>query len=138
MKAVGAQTVDADVTGPPFATALRGVQEIVWNGIVMTHGGNINTNQMHQFAQFLPPTMIFAGSPYVATASSRASAMRKRCFWPNCVGVGVEAPDQPQVLAWDPMLISIDALHHLGTDATVTEVNKYILHLHDFAYRYFA
>ena len=65
IKASGAQALDAWTTGTPFGTVLRNVQESGWDGVVMSNGGNINTNQMIQYADFIPPQMILTASPYL-------------------------------------------------------------------------
>jgi branched-chain amino acid transport system substrate-binding protein len=134
IKAAGAQAIDAWTTGPPFGTVLHGVRDAGWDGIVMTHGGNINKNQMEGYAQFLPSSMIFAGPPFMATTGESPPVRRaKTTYLEQMRAVGVDAPDLTQMLAWDPMLITIDALRHLGTAADPEQIRQYIATLHRFA-----
>ena len=42
-------------------------------------------------------------------------------------------PNFPNTLAWDPALILIDALRHLGDNATAAQIKDYINGLHGFA-----
>jgi len=133
IKASGAQAIDAWTTGPPFGAVLHGVRDTGWDGIVMTHGGNINKNQMEGYSQFLPTSMIFAGPPYMATTGEPAKmSQAKTVFAEQMRQVGVEAPDLTQMLAWDPLLITIDALRHLGTSAEPDQIRRYIANLHGF------
>jgi branched-chain amino acid transport system substrate-binding protein len=134
IKAAGAQAIDAWTTGTPFGTVLRGVQEGGWGGIVMTNGGNINKTQMEQYAQFIPHDMIFTAPPYLAleTSSPKVRAA-KTAFLEQMRAIGVPAPDQTTLIAWDPMLIMVDALRHIGPSATATQIRDYMLALHDYA-----
>jgi branched-chain amino acid transport system substrate-binding protein len=134
IKGSGAQAIYVWTTGPPLGTVLRGIQEAGWNGIVMTHGGNINKNQMESYAAFLPDTMIFAGPPYMATTGEPARVRQaKAIFLEQMHQAGVDFPDLTQMLGWDPSLIVIDALRHLGTSASAAQIHDYIEKLHDFA-----
>jgi ABC-type branched-subunit amino acid transport system substrate-binding protein len=133
IKAAGAQAIDGWTTGPPFGTILHGLRDAAWDGIVMTHGGNINKTQMEGYAQFLPQTLIFAGPPYMATIGTSARVRQvKSVFLDQMRRVGIDSPDLTQMLAWDPMSITIDALHHLGISASAAQVREYIMKLHDF------
>jgi branched-chain amino acid transport system substrate-binding protein len=134
IKAAGAQAIDAWTTGTPFGTVLRGVQAGAWDGIVITNGGNINKTQMQQYAQFIPHDMIFTGPPYMSLGvSSPRIRLAKTTFVDQMRQVGVASPDQTNLVAWDPMLVLVDALRHIGPSATAIQMRNYILALHDFA-----
>lgn len=134
IKASGAQVIDAWTTGPPFGTVLHDLRDAGWNGVVMTNGANINKDQMESYAAFMPAELILTGPPYMAVDSiPRAVQAAKATFLDQMRHIGVEAPDLTQMLAWDPALIVVDALRHLGTDATPEQVHAYILNLHGFA-----
>jgi hypothetical protein len=47
--------------------------------------------------------------------------------------VNIATPDQTNLIAWDPMSIMVDALRHIGPNATATQMRDYMLKLHDFA-----
>ncbi len=47
--------------------------------------------------------------------------------------VGVDRPDFSYNFAWDAALIVVDALRHLGTDATPAQIREYIAGLHEYA-----
>lgn len=100
----------------------------------MTHGGNINKSQMEGYAAFLPDTMIFAGPPFMATSGELPRVRRaKATYLDQMRQVGVDSPDLTQMLGWDPALIVVDALRHLGTSADPAQIHDYIEKLHDFA-----
>jgi len=134
IKAAGAQAVYAWATGTPFGTILRGIRDTGFDGVVLTHGGNINKSQMEGYAAFLPTTLLLAGPPYMATTSEPPAVRKaKAVFVDQLRQVGVTTPDLTQMLAWDPMLIVIDALRHLGTSAAPEQIRRYIANLHGFA-----
>ena len=134
VKASGAQALDAWTTGTPFGTVLRSVQETGWDGIVMTNGGNINTQQMTQYADFIPKQMILTASPYLSSGNlpPRVQAMRST-FVTAMRDVGVPNPDNAVASAWDPMLILVGGLRQLGPSASAVQLRDYILKLHDLA-----
>jgi len=133
IKASGAQVIDAWTTGPPFGTVLHGLQDAGWTGVVMTNGANINKDQMTGYASFIPNELILTGPPYMAVEGiSRAVQAAKTRYLEQMHRVGVDSPDLTQMLAWDPALIVVDALRHLGTDATAAQVRDYVLNLHGF------
>jgi branched-chain amino acid transport system substrate-binding protein len=134
IKAAGAQVIDAWTTGSPFATVLRDAQAGGYDGFVMTNGANLNKALMEQYAAFVPASLIITGPPYMALGGfPRRVTQAKDAYRDQMAQVGVPTPDLTQMLGWDPMLILVDALRHVGTNATPAQVRDYILKLHDFA-----
>jgi branched-chain amino acid transport system substrate-binding protein len=134
IKAAGAQAIDAWTTGTPFGTVLRAVQEVGYEGTVMTNGGNINKNQMEQYASFIPRDMIFTGPPYMTLGVIPPPVrVAKVTFLDQMHQGGVGNPDQTNLIAWDPMLIMVDGLRAIGPQATATQLRDYMLKVHDFA-----
>lgn len=134
IKASGAQVLDAWTTGPPFGTILRDVQQVNYDGIILTNGANLNTRLMDQYAAFMPQELLITGPPYMAVSGyPNAVARAKTTYRDQMRKVGVETPDLTQMLAWDPMLILVDALRHLPDDPTAEQVHAYIENLHGFA-----
>jgi branched-chain amino acid transport system substrate-binding protein len=134
IKAAGAEAINAWTTGPAFGTILQNIRDIGWDGTVMTNGANLNKTQMEGYAQFIPSSLIFTGPPYMATGGEPAAVRRaKATFADQMHTSGVDSPDLTQMLAWDPMLIIVDALRHLGTAAEPAQIHQYIENLHDFA-----
>lgn len=134
IKAAGADAIVAWTTGPPFGTILHGLQESGWNGIVLTNGANINQKLITGYAGFLPHDLIFTGAPYSAISNQPARVKSaKAVFLSQMRQIGIDDPDLTQMLAWDPMLVIVDALRHVGTDASPKQVRDYILKLRGFA-----
>jgi branched-chain amino acid transport system substrate-binding protein len=131
IKAAGAEAIDAWTTGPPFGTILQNIRDIGWDGIVMTNGANLNKSQMESYAQFLPASLIFTGPPYMATTGDSPDVRRAKTVYAQYMHeAGVDTPDLTQMLAWDPILIVVDALRHLGTSAEPAQIHQYIETLH--------
>lgn len=133
IKAAGAQAFVAWTPGTAFGTALRGVQDGAFSGIVMTNSANINKAQMAQYAQLLPRDLVFVGLPSMTVGIMPAKVrLARTTFLDQMHQSGIGEPDLIQFLAWDPMLILVDALRHAGTQATATQVRDYILKTHDY------
>lgn len=133
IRAAGAQVVDAWATGPPFGTILRGIQESGWSGAVLTNGANLNQKLLEQYGQFVPRDLLITGPPYMAIAGMPASVRRaKDVYLAQMRQVGAANPDLTQMLGWDPTMILVDALRHLGTNATAAQIHEYISNLHGF------
>jgi branched-chain amino acid transport system substrate-binding protein len=133
IKAAGAEAVDAWTTGTPFGTVLRGMNETGWDGIMMTNAGNLNKAQMEQYAQFIPRQLLFAAPPFMALGIIPSNIRLARATFLDVMHqAGIGSPDQTQTIAWDPLLIFINAFRHLGTNATQTQLRDYMLQLHDF------
>jgi len=134
IQAAGAQVIDAWTTGTPFATILRDAQAAGWKGYVLTNGANLNKSLMDRYASFVPNDLLITGPPYMSVGNLPPRVVQARdTYLAQMTKVGVPSPDLTQMLGWDPMMIVVDALRHLGTDATATQIRDYILKLNDFA-----
>jgi branched-chain amino acid transport system substrate-binding protein len=134
IQAAGAQVIDAWTTGPPFATILRDAQAAGWKGYVLTNGANLNKSLMERYASTVPNDLLITGPPYMAVGNLPPRVVvAKNTYLDQMAKVGVPSPDLTQMLGWDPTMIVIDALRHVGTNASSTQIRDYILKLHDFA-----
>jgi hypothetical protein len=89
--------------------------------------------QMQQLASFLPKKLLFAGPRYLAYDRVLPGPLRDvQSAFLRAYGAGANKPDYAQGLAWDPALLFIAALQHLGTDATAEQVRAYLTSLHGF------
>ena len=133
IKAAGAEAVDAWTTGTPFGTVLRSVADSGWDGIVMTNAGNMNKAQMEQYAQVIPRQMIVTASPFFAVGQVPAAVRLARVTFLDALHQSnVAEADNSTLVGWDPVLIVVDALRHLGTGASAVQVRDYLDKLHDF------
>jgi branched-chain amino acid transport system substrate-binding protein len=67
----------------------------------------------------------------VTTLDPAVEAAQKRFF--DAYKAANAKPDYPATLAWDPIMIAINALQHLGPNATAKQVRDYIGALKGFA-----
>lgn len=91
---------------------------------------------MTQYASFLPKQLYIAAPEWVEhegviTLDPAVEAAQKRFF--DAFKAANEKPDIAATLAWDPVMIVIDALQHLGPNATAQQLRDYIGGLKSFA-----
>jgi branched-chain amino acid transport system substrate-binding protein len=131
IKAANPQAVFVWTTGTPFGTVLRGIRDAGLELPVQTTNSNMTYAQMGAYASFLPKELYFPALLAMTPETGGRGALRDaQAAYVNAFkSIGVR-PDEGNVLAWDPTMILIDALRHLGTDATPAQVRDYILHLH--------
>ena len=118
-------------TGSPLGTVLHGINDVGLRVPVMTLPSNMTYAQMSAYTDVLPKELYFPAlrlltpegilkGPLRDAVTTYESAFRQLSIH----------PDNGDVLAWDPTMIIVDALRHLGTGASAVQVRDYILHLH--------
>lgn len=133
IKAAGAEAIDAWTTGTPFGTVLRAVAETAYDGVVMTNAGNLSKVQMDQYAQVIPAQMIFSAPPLYGIGDVPAPIKQARATYLEALrAVNVTEPDLTHFIGWDPAIITVDVLRHVGPNATAQQARDYLLKLHDF------
>lgn len=134
IKAANAQALIAWTTGTPFGTVLHAVSDLGLDLPVMSSPANLIRAQVLQYASFLPPQVYFVGGRLGSHDVVRPGPLRdaQNVFFHALTAEKV-APESTHVFSWDPALIVIDALKHLGTGATAAQIHDYIEHLHGFA-----
>jgi len=128
------QAVIAWSTGAPIGTVFKGIAQSGLSIPVATTNGNQTFAQMQQYAAFLPQDLYIPTSTWPAYQTLPAGRVKQaqKIFFDAFQAANLK-PDLPPTLAWDPTLIVIDALRHLGTQATATQIRDYIIHLRGFA-----
>ncbi len=128
------QAVIAWSTGAPIGTVFKGIAQSGLSIPVATTNGNQTFAQMQQYAAFLPQDLYIPTSTWPAYQTLPAGRVKQaqKIFFEAFQAANLK-PDLPPTLAWDPTLIVIDALRHLGTQATATQIRDYITHLRGFA-----
>jgi len=104
------------------------------NAPVMTTGGNINTEQMIQYASLIPDAgLYFAGVPAVALDIIPRGAFHNAVsdYLSSLQAAGIKA-DATQAYAWDPASIVVSALRKLGPTATAAQIRDYLSDLHGY------
>jgi branched-chain amino acid transport system substrate-binding protein len=134
IKAANAQALIAWTTGTPFGTVVHGVSDLGLNLPVMSSPANLIRAQILQYASFLPPQVYFVGGRFGSHDVVRPGPLRdaQDTFYRALKADKVE-PESTHTFSWDPALIVIDALKHLGTGATAAQIHAYIEALHGFA-----
>jgi branched-chain amino acid transport system substrate-binding protein len=136
IRAAGPQALIAWTTGTPIATVFKGAIQAGLDIPIATTSGNMTYAQMAQYAAFLPKQLYLPSSQWVPhegviTLDPAVEAAQK-VFFDTYYGANAK-PDLGATLAWDPVMIVIDALQHLGPNATAQQVRDYIGALKGFA-----
>jgi branched-chain amino acid transport system substrate-binding protein len=132
-KASNPQVIIGWGTGAPFGTVIRAINDIGWDGPVIGGVGNMIYAQLAQYAQFMPKEMYFSGRRAVTEAARPGPVLDRQRLYFGAFAASGNRPDFANSLPWDPAMIVIDALRHLGTNATAQQVRDYILALHSWA-----
>ncbi len=136
IKAANPQALIAWSTGTPIATVFKGILQAGLDIPIGTTNGNMTYAQMTQYASFLPKQLYIPAPEWVQhegviTLDPAVEAAQKRFF--DTFKAANEKPDIAATLAWDPLMIVIDALQHVGPNATAQQLRGYIGNLKGFA-----
>jgi branched-chain amino acid transport system substrate-binding protein len=136
IKAANPQALIAWSTGTPIATVFKSIIQAGLDIPIGTTDGNMTYAQMTQYASFLPKQLYIAAPEWVqhegvVTLDPAVEAAQKRFF--DAFNAANEKPDIAATLAWDPLMIVIDALQHIGPTAVPQQVRDYIGNLKGFA-----
>ena len=133
IKAVNPQAVIGWTTGTPFGTVLRGLHDVGYDGPVAGGNGNMIFAQLAQYASFLPKELYFPGRRAVAEGTPPGPVHDAQTVYFNAFkSIGVR-PDFANNIGWDPAMIVVNAMQHLGPDATAQQTRDYILNLHSWS-----
>jgi len=136
IKAAKPHALIAWSTGTPIATVFKGIVQAGLDIPIATTNGNMTYAQMTQYAAFLPKQLYIPTSEWVqhegALKLDPAVEKAQKHFFDIFNAANVK-PDIAATLAWDPTMIAIDALQHLGPNATAEQVRDYIANLKSFA-----
>jgi branched-chain amino acid transport system substrate-binding protein len=131
IQAAKPQAIVVWATGTPVATVLRALSDGGNTLPVQISGSNMIYQQLHSFAAFLPKQLFFSTPSAMTPNDTPAGPVRdaQKAYINAMKRVGARA-DIATNLAWDPILIFVNALRHFGPDATAEQVHDYIIHLH--------
>jgi branched-chain amino acid transport system substrate-binding protein len=125
--------IDATV-GTPTATVLRALKDAGLDDLpVMSSLGNVIHAQMDQYTSILPKEIYFVAPGFISRDITPKGPVRdaQQLFYKAFNAQGVD-PDVGNSQSWDPTLVIIDALKHVGTNATPKQVLDYIESLKHF------
>ncbi len=136
IKAANPQALVAWSTGTPIATVFKGIVQAGLDIPIATTSGNMTYAQMTQYAAFLPKQLYIPSSEWVqhegVIALDPVVEKAQQQFFDTFKAANAK-PDLAATLAWDPAMIVIDALRHLGANATAEQVRDYIAKLKGYA-----
>jgi hypothetical protein len=87
--------------------------------------------QMNAYANIMPKDLLFVSLLAITPeATAKGPLHDAQTVYNNAFkALGIH-PDEGHILAWDPSMIIIDALRHLGTNASADQIRDHIVHLH--------
>lgn len=120
-------------SGTALGTFLRSFKQSGLEIPVGTSPSNMTREQMKQYASILPQELYFSGAPFPVGLGANLVV---RALVDEYAGLikkaGINA-DYQSGLAWDPISIVVDALRHIGPNATAQQIRDYIANLRGFA-----
>jgi branched-chain amino acid transport system substrate-binding protein len=134
IKAANPQAIISWVTGTPFGTLLRGLHDGGVDLPISSSTGNMSFAQMAQYQSFLPTDLYFAGLRSMSRQGTLAGPVRdaQNLYFNSFKRVDFR-PDVMNAVDWDPALIVVDAIRHIGISATAAQIRDYIDGLHGWA-----
>jgi branched-chain amino acid transport system substrate-binding protein len=133
IKALNPDVVLDATVGTATGTVLRAIKDAGLDVPVMSSLGNVIHKQIDQYTDILPREIYFVAPGFIGRETTAKGPVRdaQALFYKTYNAMGID-PDVGQSQSWDPTLIVIDALKHVGTKATPKQVLDYIEQLHDF------
>ena len=134
IKSTNPQVIVGGSIGGASITMLRGINESGLNIPIAIPNGNMLYQEMDQLKTIMPNELIFPAYRAMTSGDVRPGPIRdaQKRFFTALKSAGLR-PDAANVTAWDPVMISMEALRKLGPTATPQQVHEYIENLHSFA-----
>jgi branched-chain amino acid transport system substrate-binding protein len=134
MKSTNPQAIIAWSTGPSFATLLRAIHDVGFDGPVAGGNGNMILAQLMQYGAFMPKQMYFPGQRVLAEGTAAGPVHDAQTLYRKAFsGIGITQLDWGDMEAWDPAMLIVTALRDLGPDASANQLHDYFEHLHGWA-----
>ena len=134
MKNLNPDVVIDATTGTSTGTVLRAIKDEGLDSVpVMSSLGNVINAQMAQYGSILPREIYFDGPGFISRDVTPKGPVRdaQQTFYKALTSQGLN-PDVGYSQSWDPTLVIIDALRHVGTSASSKQVLDYIESLKHF------
>lgn len=127
IKALNPQALITWTVGTPFGTLLRGIHDAGLTIPVGASTGDLNTTFLRQFTAFISTDLYFPGTRVLTRNGVPPGPLRdaQNRYFDALTAAGY-VPDATHAIPWDPVMIVVDALRHVGTNATATQVRDYI------------
>jgi branched-chain amino acid transport system substrate-binding protein len=138
MAKIKANTPDVLITwtaGSGFGTLLHGIEDGGLALPIVACNCNMIQAQLAHYASFFPKELYFPGVRPIVEGAVADGPVRnaQTTFFAAMKAAGVLRPDMAYILPWDPALVLVDALRHVGPNATADQVRAYLEASHGFA-----
>lgn len=131
VNAVKPQALIAWTTGPALGTVFQGILQSGIDLPTFVSGANETYAQMKQYKSMLPKELYFTSPIYATGSLAKRNRVALQLFYDMSKSLGIK-PDLQTGYAWDPALVIIDGLRHVGVRASADQLHTYIESLHDF------
>jgi branched-chain amino acid transport system substrate-binding protein len=133
IKAANPQAFLAFAVGTPWATIMRGVNDIGLDVPIGVANGNMIIAQLIGYQSFLPKEMYFPGFLSIVPHSVAAGPIEdaQKPFFAAFKEANVR-PDAATQSAWDAAMLLVNALRKLGTDVSTERLHQYLSTLHGY------
>ena len=127
LKAANPDILLTFTVGPSFGTVLRGIHDAGWEIPVYGSGGNFTYAQMAQYAAFLPKELLLNGARGIVPEPGTRGPVRRAqdAYFAAMKAAGIRSEFSTSI-PWDPMMLMLDALRHVGTNATAEQLRDYM------------
>ncbi len=134
IKSSNPHAVIAWSTGTQFGTLLRGINDIGLDVPVGAGTGNMNNDQLSQYAGFMPKALFFPGLQSLVSGGPVPKAVRdaQNAYYGVFKAAGL-TPGFLNNLAWDPTMLVLAALRANGIDAGAEQIRSHIDNLQGWA-----
>ena len=127
LKDSGAQVIWCQTTGAQMGTVLRNANDAGLATPIFVTNGNMTQAQMKQYDGFYPAGLYFAGETYYARGQIKDRGVRDAVEAFYKAAADADLPiEESQADAWDSTMLVIDALKHLGPNATAPQIRSYL------------
>ncbi len=134
LKASNPDAILMTTVGTSTGTVFHALKDEGLDVPVITNLGNLLHAELDQYTSVMPPQIYFTAPRFIARDVSRSGPVRDAQleFYKAFKAQGID-PDVGNNLAWDVAFVVVDALRHVGTNATPKQLLDYMEGLHSFA-----
>lgn len=135
IKAARPQALIVWTTGTPLGVVLQGMASLGMDSIpTVTTDGNAAYAELTKFSSLLPKKIFFpTGALYVPPSDLKGSLRASVASFDKAVAAVHGHGGDPWGLSYEPALLLVGALKHLGIHATAKQILNYMQHLHNVA-----
>jgi branched-chain amino acid transport system substrate-binding protein len=118
-------------TGTPLGTVLHGLKDAGFELPVITNNSNMTYAQMSSYQSIMPTELYFPSLRSLLPERTLNGPLRDaQTVWVNAFAKLKVRPDSGHSLVWDSVMVFVDALRHVGPNATSEQLRDWILAQH--------